>query len=48
VALLLGLIFWGFLWGLPGMFLAAPLMALIRLLSSYYNFSRKFEKLLAA
>jgi predicted PurR-regulated permease PerM len=48
VAILMGLIFWGFLWGLPGMFLAAPLMALLRILSSYFNFSRNFERLLAA
>jgi AI-2 transport protein TqsA len=44
----MGLIFWGFLWGLPGMFLAAPLMALLRILASYFNFSRNFERLLAA
>jgi AI-2 transport protein TqsA len=48
LAILLGLIFWGFLWGLPGMFLAAPLMALLRILSSYFNFSRGLERLLAA
>ena len=47
-AILLGLIFWGFLWGIPGMFLAAPLMALLRILSSHFNFSRSFERLLAA
>ena len=48
VAILLGLIFWGFLWGIPGMFLAAPLMALLRILASNFNFSRSFERLLAA
>jgi AI-2 transport protein TqsA len=48
VALMLGLIFWGFLWGLPGMFLAAPLMALLKILASYFNFSRSFERLLSA
>jgi AI-2 transport protein TqsA len=48
LAILLGLIFWGFLWGIPGMFLAAPLMALLRILASYFNFSRSFERLLAA
>jgi AI-2 transport protein TqsA len=48
LAILLGLIFWGFLWGIPGMFLAAPLMALLRILSSYFNFSRSIERLLAA
>jgi AI-2 transport protein TqsA len=48
VAILLGLIFWGFLWGIPGMFLATPLMALLRILSSYFNFSRGIERLLAA
>lgn len=48
IAILLGLIFWGFLWGIPGMFLAAPLMALLRVYSSYYNFSRPLERLLSA
>ncbi len=48
IAILLGLILWGFLWGIPGMFLAAPLMALLRVHSSYYNFSRPLERLLAA
>jgi len=48
VALLLGLILWGFLWGLPGMFLAAPLMALLKILASYFNFSRPLERLLSA
>jgi predicted PurR-regulated permease PerM len=48
LAILLGLIFWGLLWGIPGMFLATPLMALLRILSSYFNFSRPFERLLAA
>ena len=48
VAILLGLIFWGYLWGIPGMFLAAPLMALLRILASYFNFSRHLERLLAA
>ena len=48
LAILLGLIFWGLLWGIPGMFLATPLMVLLRLLSSYFNFSRRFERLIAA
>jgi AI-2 transport protein TqsA len=48
LAILLGLIFWGFLWGIPGMFLATPLMVLLRILSGYFNFSRGFERLLAA
>jgi len=47
VAILLGLIFWGLLWGIPGMFLATPLLVLLRILASYYNFSRSFERLLA-
>ena len=48
LAIMLGLIFWGFLWGIPGMFLATPLMALVRTLASHFNFSRGFERLLAA
>jgi predicted PurR-regulated permease PerM len=46
VAILLGLVFWGLLWGIPGMFLATPLMVLLRILASYFNFSRSFERLL--
>jgi AI-2 transport protein TqsA len=48
LAILLGLIFWGLLWGIPGMFLATPLMVLLKILSSYFNFSRGFERLLSA
>jgi len=47
VAILLGLIFWGLLWGIPGMVLATPLMVLLRILASYFNFSRSFQRLLA-
>jgi AI-2 transport protein TqsA len=47
VAILLGLVFWGLLWGIPGMFLATPLMVLLRILASYYHFSRGFERLLS-
>jgi AI-2 transport protein TqsA len=47
VAVLLGLIFWGLLWGIPGMFLATPLMVLLRILASYFNFSRGFERLVS-
>lgn len=47
VAILLGLIFWGLLWGIPGMFLATPLMVLLRIIASYFHFSRSFERLLA-
>jgi AI-2 transport protein TqsA len=48
VAILLGLIFWGLLWGIPGMFLATPLMVLIRIVSSYFNVTRGVERLLAS
>jgi len=47
VAILLGLVFWGLLWGIPGMFLATPLMVLLRIFASYFNFSRSFERLLS-
>jgi AI-2 transport protein TqsA len=48
VAILLGLVFWGLLWGIPGMFLATPLMVLLRILASHFNFSRSFERLLSS
>lgn len=47
IAVLAGLIFWGMLWGIPGMLLATPLMVLLRILASHFNFSRSIERLLA-
>ena len=48
VAILIGLIFWGLLWGIPGMFLATPLMVLIKILASNFNISRSFERMLSS
>ena len=47
IAILLGLIFWGLLLGIPGMFLSTPLMVLLRILSSHFSISRGFERLLS-
>ncbi len=47
IAILLGLVFWGLLWGIPGMFLATPLMVVLRMLAAHFNVSRGFERLLA-
>ena len=47
LAILLGLIFWGRIWGIPGMFLSTPLMVVLRMLSAHFNVSRGFERLLA-
>ena len=47
IAILIGLIFWGLLWGIPGMFLATPLMVLIKILASNFNISRSFERMLS-
>ena len=48
LAILLGLVFWGLLWGIPGMFLATPLMVLLKILASSFSFSRSFERLLSS
>ena len=34
VIILLSLLFWGFIWGVPGMFLSAPITSIIKLLCS--------------
>lgn len=34
LTVLLGLVFWGFLWGIPGMLLAVPLLVLIKIILS--------------
>lgn len=44
IAVLAGLIFWGFLWGIPGMLMSAPLMALLKLIAENYTFSQKLSK----
>lgn len=46
VAVLAGLILWGVLWGIPGMFMSAPLMALIKLVAENYSFSKNYTKYL--
>lgn len=47
LGILVGLAFWGLLWGLPGMILATPLMVLLRILASQFHFSRSLERLLS-
>ena len=34
---LASLLFWGFIWGIPGMFLAVPMTAVIKLLLNLYK-----------
>jgi len=36
VVVLLALLFWGFIWGVPGMFLSVPMTAIIKLILSRY------------
>jgi AI-2 transport protein TqsA len=47
VTLLLALMFWGLLWGIPGMLLAAPLTAVLRLLLDRSETTRPVARLLA-
>ena len=47
VTLILALIFWGNLWGITGMFLAAPLTAIIRISFDQSDVTKPFAALLA-
>lgn len=47
VTILLGLVFWGLLWGVVGMLLAAPIMAVVRLVLSRFETTRAVGELLA-
>ena len=40
VAILLSLTFWGFIWGIPGMFLSVPIMAAMKIVFESYEFTR--------
>ena len=47
VAILLALIFWGMLWGIPGMLLATPITAVMKILLSRLEYTRPIADLLA-
>jgi AI-2 transport protein TqsA len=47
VVVLLGLLFWGLLWGVAGMFLAAPLTAILRLILERFDTTRPVADLMA-
>lgn len=40
VAIFLSLIFWGWLWGIPGIFLAVPLMSMVKIVCDYTEHAR--------
>jgi 4-hydroxybenzoate polyprenyltransferase len=47
VVILVALIFWGMLWGIPGMFLATPITAVARILLEKIEMTRPVGELLA-
>jgi len=47
LAVLLALLFWGILWGVAGMFLAAPMTAVLRMLLDRFETTRPVANLLA-
>ncbi|MCA9398484.1 MAG: AI-2E family transporter, partial [Candidatus Omnitrophica bacterium] len=47
VVILMALIFWGMIWGIVGMFLAAPLTAIMKIIFSKIEFTKSLAELLA-
>ena len=47
ITILRALVFWGTLWGVPGMFLATPLTAVMCILMREFQPTRQFAELLA-
>jgi AI-2 transport protein TqsA len=47
ITILVTLVFWGMLWGVPGMFLATPLTAVVCILMNAFAPTRPFAQLLA-
>ena len=47
VTILLALSFWGLLWGIMGMFLAAPIMAVLRIVLMQFDTFKPIANLLA-
>lgn len=48
VAILVGIIFWGWLWGIPGALLAVPLVAMIKIVTDHVEPLRPLGEFLAA
>lgn len=48
VALLIGVIFWAWLWGIPGVLLAVPLVAILKIVSDQIDVLRPFGEFLGA
>ena len=47
LAILIALFFWGWLWGIPGMILAVPIMVVMKIIASNIPSMRWFEALLS-
>ena len=47
ITILLSLIFWGMLWGIPGMLLATPITAALRILFDHLDLTRPVARLMA-
>ncbi len=47
ITILLGLVFWGMLWGVPGMLLATPLCAALRIVLDAFDETRPLARLLS-
>ncbi len=47
ITILLGLVFWGMLWGIPGMLLATPICAALRIIFDSFDDTRPLARLLA-
>lgn len=46
LTVILGLIFWGFLWGIPGMLVAVPLLVLMRIIFSQFPNTRIIARIM--
>ncbi|WP_127714318.1 AI-2E family transporter [Halobacteriovorax sp. HLS] len=46
IAILLFLLFWGLVWGIPGMFLAVPITAVLKIVFSRIETTKRFSRLL--
>ena len=46
ITVLLSLIFWGILWGIPGMLLAAPITAVLKILLEHLELTKPLARLL--
>jgi predicted PurR-regulated permease PerM len=48
VTILFGLVFWGFIWGIPGMILSVPLLVTMKMIFEQFDTTSTFARIMGS